>query len=269
MADSVPAWLEVIEGDIPFIASFPHTGTTIPDDYAADFVSHELAVQDADWHLDKVFRPILPEGTTVVRTDISRSVIDVNRPPDGQSLYPGQATTGLCPETDFDGVPLYREGRVPDATEVQRRRKLYHEPYAAALQEQIARLLAIHGRVAVLDCHSIRPNIPRLFEGTLPTLNIGTNSGLSCSPEIQARLETLAAASPFTWVANGRFKGGWITRNFGAPGRGVHAVQIEIAMNAYLAVTDDAGYGAPIYRPDVAALLQRFFSAFIGEMVRP
>lgn len=268
MADGTSSWLEIHEGDIPFIASFPHTGTDIPDGFADGFVSAALALRDTDWHLEKVFRPVLPDGATVVRTSISRSVIDMNRPPEGQSLYPGQATTGLCPDTDFDGAPLYRKGRAPDEAEVRRRRELYHDRYSRALRDQIERLLGIHGKVAVLDCHSIRPRVPRLFEGTLPALNIGTNDGLSCAPALQSRLEELAEASPFSWVSNGRFKGGWITRHFGAPARGVHCVQIEITMNAYLTVADDAEYGAPAYRPEAAKLLQDLLRTFVGEMAR-
>ena len=148
-------WLTVDEGDLPFIASFPHTGTTVPAECLAGFESLELARHDTDWHLEKLFEPILPKGTTVVRTDISRSVIDVNRPPDGQSLYPGQATTGLCPQTDFDGVPLYRDGMRLGPEETERRRALYHAPYAEMLTQQISRLRGMHDCVVVLD--SARP----------------------------------------------------------------------------------------------------------------
>ncbi|AWC25833.1 N-formylglutamate deformylase (plasmid) [Aminobacter sp. MSH1] len=262
-------WLEVVEGNLPFIVSLPHTGTTVPDEFAAGFANTKLTTRDADWHLHQVFRPILPAGTTVVRTDISRSIIDVNRPPDGQSLYPGQATTGLCPTTDFDGTPLYRSGSEPAPDEIERRRRLFHEPYARALGEQIERLRARHGRVAVLDCHSIRPRIPRLFDGTLPGLNIGTDDGRSCSPRMQAKLEAVAEQSPFTWVSNGRFKGGWITRHFGNPKAGIDSVQIEIAMNAYLLVRDENDYGAPEYEADGARLLQQTLSPFIEALLQP
>lgn len=267
MTEAGTDWLEIRKGNIPFIVSFPHTGTTIPSEYAGDFVSATLALRDTDWHLDKVFRPLLPAGTTVVRTDISRSVIDVNRPPDGQSLYPGQATTELCPTTDFDGTPLHRPGKTPGDGEIERRRTRYHAPYAAALRAQIERLHETHGWVAILDCHSIRPRVPRLFEGTLPTLNIGTNGGASCRPELQARLEDVARRSPFSWISNGRFKGGWITRHFGDPGQGVQSVQIEISMNAYLTLPQETHYGAPDYMQASASLLQHVLHEFIEELV--
>jgi N-formylglutamate deformylase len=170
----------------------------------------------------------------VVRTKLSRSIIDVNRDPSGASLYPGQATTELVPTTTFDGEPLYREGKAPDAGEIDRRRRLYFDPYHAALRAEIARLRERRQRVAVFDAHSIRSVIPRLFEGELPLFNLGTNSGASCSPALRETVGSLLAASGQTSVIDGRFKGGWITRAFGRPGEGVEAVQLELACRAYM-----------------------------------
>jgi formiminoglutamase len=161
-------------------------------------------------------------------------VIDVNRDPSGASLYPGQATTGLAPTETFDGRPLYREGRAPAAEEIERRKALYFAPYHTALAEEIARLRRTHPRVVLYDCHSIRSVIPRLFPGELPVFNIGTNSGKSCDAVLQAAVAQRCAASAWSHVVNGRFTGGWITRTYGRPAEGVHAVQMELAMRGYL-----------------------------------
>jgi formiminoglutamase len=169
-----------------------------------------------------------------MRTKISRTMIDVNRDPSGTSLYPGQATTGLCPLETFDGEPLYRAGREPSNSEIDRRRKEYFDPYHAALATELARLRRAHPNIVLYDCHSIRSNVPRLFEGTLPHMNIGTHEGRSCDPKLQRAIEAICAASPFSWVSNGRFKGGWITRHYGRPEEGVHAVQMELACRSYL-----------------------------------
>jgi formiminoglutamase len=248
--------VEITRGKAPLLVSIPHTGTDIPEDIEAELVSPWLARKDADWWIDKLYRFAAGLGATVVRASISRTVIDVNRDPSGASLYPGQATTGLCPTQTFDGEPLYRPGREPDASEIARRRKLYFEPYHQGLAAEIARLRQTHPRIVVYDCHSIRSVVPRLFDGELPHMNLGTNSGASCNPKLQAALEEVCAASGFSWVANGRFKGGWITRHYGRPGGGVHAAQMELACRAYMrepaGPVDQTNWPTP-YDPAAAA----------------
>jgi formiminoglutamase len=229
-----PDFLELTRGSAPLLVSIPHTGTEIPPEIEAVLVSPWLARKDADWHIEQLYAFAVGLGATVIRTTISRTVIDVNRDPSGASLYPGQATTGLCPATTFDGEPLYRPGHDPDDAEVARRRALYFDPYHTALAQEIARLRDRHERVVLYDCHSIRSVVPRLFDGELPHMNIGTNSGVSCDQALQAAIEAVCAASPFSWVANGRFKGGWITRHYGRPEAGVHAMQMELACRGYM-----------------------------------
>ena len=226
-------WLEVQRGDAPLIVSFPHTGTELPTAVAARLISPWLARKDADWWIEQLY-DFAPElGATTVRTAISRTVIDVNRDPSGASLYPGQATTGLCPVTTFDGEPLYRTGE-PDEAETASRREAWFEPYHAALAAEIARLRAVHRKVVLYEAHSIRSVIPRLFEGELANFNIGTNSGASCDATLAARVEAACAASPFSHVTDGRFKGGWTTRHYGRPSEGVHAIQMELACRGYM-----------------------------------
>lgn len=226
-------WLTVKRGTAPLILSFPHTGTDIPPEFEARLVSLWLARKDADWWIDRLYDFAAELDATVIHTAISRTVIDVNRDPSGASLYPGQATTELCPATTFDGEPLYR-GTAPDAAEIAARRAQYFAPYHEALRAEIARLRARHAHVVLYDCHSIRSVIPRLFPGTLPEMNIGTNSCASCDPALAEAVAALAAASPFGHVVNGRFKGGWITRHYGRPQDGVHALQMELACRAYM-----------------------------------
>jgi formiminoglutamase len=227
-------WLSVERGEAPLIVSVPHAGTEL-DGHEPRFVSAWLARRDADWHIPKLYDFALPLGATIVRTALSRSLIDVNRDPSGASLYPGRATTELCPTTTFDGDLLYRPGEAPEAHEIAERRRLYFEPYHVALAAEIARLRALHPRVALHDAHSIRSRIPRLFDGELPVFNLGTNSGASCDPALRERVVALLAASGAPFVADGRFKGGWITRRYGRPEEGVHALQMELACRAYMA----------------------------------
>ena len=250
----------LVEGEGPVILSQPHGGTWVPTRVADTLNDTGRELADTDWEIGTLYParpPLVPEpaptgwlartmgrikrtekppcvNATVVAARAHRYVVDCNRPPDGASLYPGQNTTGLCPTTDFDGRPIYQPGREPDAAEVERRRVRYHAPYHETLAAQIARVKASNGVALVYDCHSIRSNIPYLFDGELPVLNIGTAGGTSCDPAIEAVVVEAAEASGYSWVLNGRFKGGWTTRHYGQPKEGVHAIQMEIAQRAYM-----------------------------------
>ncbi|MES2337516.1 MAG: N-formylglutamate deformylase [Pseudomonadota bacterium] len=253
-------WLTVHRGHAPLIVAFPHTGTDLSG-LEARFVSPWLATHDADWHVDRLYAFAHDLGATTVRTAISRSVIDVNRDPSGASLYPGQATTGLCPTTTFDGHRLYGDEE-PDTAEIARRRVAYFDPYHAALTGEIARLRGLHERVVVYDAHAIRSRIPRLFDGVLPQFNIGTNGGTTCAPGLTAAVSAHCGPDQ---VIDGRFRGGWTTRHYGRPELGVHAIQMELAMRGYLSepvVTEPGNWPAPLDPvPPIAPMLRSILTA--------
>jgi N-formylglutamate deformylase len=235
-----PDWLIVERREASLIVSIPHAGTDLLE-FEPAFVDPWLARKDADWLIDALYDFVAQLGATLLRTRLSRSIIDVNRDPSGASLYPGQPTTELCPTTTFDGEPLYRLGQAPDAAEIAERRRLYFDPYHAALASEIARLRQKHPRVALFDAHSIRSIIPRLFEGELPIFNLGTNSGGSCSPALRRTISEVLKASAQSMIVDGRFKGGWITRAYGKPAEGVEALQLELACRAYMQEPDHPG----------------------------
>ena len=248
-------WLNVIEGDAPLIVAFPHVGTDLAD-VGHQFRSPWLARRDADWWVDDLYAFAADMGATMVSTRISRSVIDLNRDPSGASLYPGQATTELCPTTTFEGDPLYA-GETPNEAEIARRRALWFDPYHAALHVQIDRLRTRHPRVVLYDAHSIRSHVPRLFDGELPQFNIGTNGGRTCDAALSAALEAVCAASGDSHVLDGRFRGGWTTRHYGKPEKGVHAIQMELAIRGYMnePVTPTEANWPPAFDPMRAAAL--------------
>lgn len=263
--------VEVARGDSALLVSIPHTGTEIPPGIQRDLVSPWLARKDADWRIEQLYDFAGEMGATVVRATHSRTVIDVNRDPSGASLYPGQATTGLCPMETFDGEPLYRPGRAPDNLEIERRRQLYFQPYHSALTREIARLKEKHPRIVLYDCHSIRSVIARLFNGELPHMNIGTNSGQSCDSGFAHVIQAICDASGFSWVSNGRFKGGWITRCHGRPALGVHAIQMELACRSYLdepiPAVSEANWPPPYDEAKAAAMrstLRAIFTACLS-----
>ena len=225
------------QGRVPLLISLPHVGTELPPELHERLVPRALASEDTDWHLERLYRPLADSlGASLIVPRSSRYVINLNRPPDDRPLYPGAAGgTGLVPTHFFTSEPLYRDGAEPDAAEIAARREACWRPYHEALAAELERLRAEHGRALLFDGHSIRSELPWLFEGTLPALNLGTADGASCAPAITERLgQVLAGQQRYSHVVNGRFKGGYITRHYGQPAGGIHAVQLEMCQRCYM-----------------------------------
>ncbi|MGJ7505375.1 N-formylglutamate deformylase [Variovorax sp. ZT5P49] len=224
------------QGTRPLLISMPHVGTHVPPALAARFTEEARHVPDTDWHLERLYDFADELGASVLVATHSRYVIDLNRPPDGASLYPGQSVTGLCPIDTFDDTPVYANpGDLPGDAETAERRDAIWQPYHAKLAEELARIRAQHGVAALWDAHSIRSVLPRFFEGKLPDLNLGTGKGISCDPALAQTLLGIAeSATGYTGVLNGRFTGGYITRNYGNPAQNVHAVQLEMTQSSYM-----------------------------------
>ncbi len=222
-------------GTTPLVISFPHVGTRIPTALAPRYTERALAVEDTDWFLDRLYGFAADMGASLLVPVHSRYVIDLNRPPENQPMYPGRNNTELCPTRHFTGEALYREGEAPDEAEVQQRVRRYWRPYHDALRTELDAVRARHGHAVLFDAHSIKSELPWLFEGTLPHLNLGTVEGRSCAPALRDAIAALFAAQPaFSHVVDGRFKGGHITRHHGVPAQGVHAVQLEMCWRTYM-----------------------------------
>ena len=227
-------------GSVPLLVSLPHDGSVIPDAMAARMTEAARVAPDTDWHVARLYAFARELGASVLVPKYSRYVVDLNRPPDDISLYPGQNTTGLCPTVQFSGDSVYRDDQQPAPGEIAARVDAYWRPYHAALSEELQRLRAQHGRVVLWDGHSIRGECPFLFDGRLPDLNLGTAAGASCSAALQLKLEVaLASQRRYDFVVNGRFKGGYITRHYGDPDNGIDAVQLEISQRIYM---DETSY---------------------------
>jgi N-formylglutamate deformylase len=256
------------QGRVPLLISLPHVGTEIPPELAERLVPRALASEDSDWHLERLYRPLAEKlGASLIVPRYSRYVVDLNRPPDDQPLYPGAAGgTGLVPTRFFTDDPLYRDGAEPDAASLAARREAYWRPYHEALAAELARLREQHGHALLFDGHSIRSELPWLFEGELPALNLGTADGAACAPAITERLAALLAGqTQFSHVVNGRFKGGYITRHYGQPAHDVHAVQLEMCQRCYM---DEALDPRQAYddaaAAEVAPLVERMLTTMLA-----
>jgi N-formylglutamate deformylase len=235
-------------GRVPLLLSLPHVGTAIPAELVPALVPRALALEDTDWHLAEVYGFARELGASVLVPRLSRYVIDLNRPPENTPMYAGANNTELVPTRFFTGDALYREGGVPNASEIDRRLAAYWRPYHEALGDELARLVAGHGHAILWDGHSIQAEVPWLFEGRLADLNLGTAGGTSCAPALRDMLMTvLARQAAFSHVTDGRFKGGYITRQYGRPRARVHAIQLEMGLATYM---DETRAKEPIAPPD-------------------
>ena len=250
-------------GSLPILVSFPHSGTVLPDSLRDRFTAAGRAVPDTDWFVPELYQRCLErlDVSTLIATH-SRYVVDLNRPADGSALYPGRIESAVCPTETFGGEAIYAAGHELSNAEIPTRIGRYWRPYQLALAAERDRILAAHGRCLIWDAHSIRSRSPRLFEGELPELNLGTYSGRSAAAALVARVsERLRAQQRFSHVVDGRFKGGHITRSFGVPARNVHAMQLEIAQRAYM--SED---GAPQFDSQRAAPLSELIEQVLAAL---
>lgn len=251
------------QGTTPLLVSMPHVGSLIPEAFRHRLVDRALAAEDTDWHLDKVYDFARDMGASLLVPRLSRYVVDLNRPPENTPMYPGANNTGLCPTQFFTGDALYREGMAPDEAEIAWRVATFWRPYHEALRSEIERIRSLHGHVVLFDAHSIKSQLPWLFEGRLPDLNLGTVNGQSCDAQLRGMVgEVVRAQDDFTHVLDGRFKGGYITRQYGRPGEHVHAVQLEMTWRAYM--REQAPYAwDPTLASGVQPLLRQLLAAML------
>ena len=230
---SAPPIFHLTRGEAPLLVSFPHSGTYVPPEIASRMTDAALALPDTDWHVPRLYEFLDKMRASRLEATHSRYVVDLNRPPNDDELYPGQKKTGLVPADTFAGAALYREGQAPSPAEILARRS-YWQPYHDALAAELSRLSAIHGSAILWDAHSIASQVPSLFEGRLPDFNLGTFNGKSCDTDIAAQTLAVAQHCGFSTVLNGRFKGGYITRRYGNPKKGINAIQLEMAQMIYM-----------------------------------
>ena len=250
-------------GSVPLLVSLPHVGIDIPEEMRKNFMPRALATEDTDWHLDKLYDFVREMGASLIVPKFSRYVIDLNRPPENMPMYPGTNNTELCPTRFFTGDGLYRQGLAPDKAEISRRLASFWRPYHDALRAELQRLKSIHGYVILFDGHSIKSELPWLFEGRLPDLNLGTVNGQSCAVSLRAALaNVLRSQSQYSEVVDARFKGGYITRHYGRPEDRVHAVQLEICWRCYM--LESAPF---LYDETLAVLVDPILKALIQTLV--
>tara|TARA_R110002049_G_scaffold175316_3_gene342624 strand:- start:2182 stop:2991 length:810 start_codon:yes stop_codon:yes gene_type:complete len=251
-------------GKSKLLVSMPHVGTQLPEWLIPRMSQESMSLPDTDWYLEELYDFLQDIDVTVISANYSRYVVDLNRSADDMSLYPGSNVTGLCPTDTFDGNSIYEHEAKLDAIEVKSRLDKFWYPYHDALASEIARIKAIHSNVIVWEAHSIRSEVPRFFDGELPHLNIGTADGTTCQHEIIEKImDVIKTNGDYSWVENGRFKGGFITRHYAQPSLGINTMQLEIAMRSYM----DESSLSPKFDNDKATSLRGLLKAMMQSIL--
>lgn len=219
------------EGTTPLLVSVPHDGWQIPMEIVQHMSDAGRAIPDTDWHVSELYDFVKASGASMITANFSRYVVDLNRPADDAALYENLGTPGLVPLQTFAGADIYLD---PIDIDTEARVATYWQPYHDQLAAALAQLREQHGYALLWDAHSIPSTVPSLFDGELPVLNIGTFDGQSCGQALSDAVMAVAEASDYDAVLNGRFKGGFITRHYGDPAAGIHALQLELAQRAYM-----------------------------------
>lgn len=253
--------LTLIPAECPLLISIPHNGSYIPPELQARMYLYACSSRDTDWYLDRLYHWAQDLGVGMLFSHLSRYVIDLNRPPDDQSLYPGQDTTALCPLDQFDRRPIWLPGEEPGPTEIQARIQQWWQPYHQTLQAEIQRLHQKYGHVLLFEAHSIASRVPRFFSGQLPDLNFGTDSGRSCPVAMHTICQEVAEESGYSWVLNGRFKGGYITRVYHQRDQRIFTLQLELSQATYLNEADTS------WNPDKVAQLQPWLKILLQRLL--
>lgn len=250
-------------GDSPLLISVPHDGRKLPPEIAAVMTTAGRNLPDTDWHVARLYDFARELGASLLVAEYSRYVVDLNRPPDDEALYPGQLKTGICPAETFAGDALYSDAT--EVTDAERKRRIdaYWRPYHDRIRKSLDEIRQEHGTALLWDAHSIPGRVPRLFDGELPALNIGTDNGRSCPKNVEQAVANAARGSSYSSVVNARFRGGYITRHYGDPDAGCFALQLELAQRCYMdeATTSYDQKLAAAVMPTLRSMLEAFTTA--------
>jgi N-formylglutamate deformylase len=251
-------------GPLPLLVSIPHAGVDVPPSIRERFTAAGRDLPDTDWYVDQLYDFARELGASIIKANYSRYVVDLNRSPDSSALYAANATSPVCPTMTFSGAAIYSSAAAFSDAEIQPRIAEYWQPYHRRIAAELARIKAEHGRALLWDAHSIASEVPALFPGVLPEFNLGTRENASCPERVATSLVQLVKSeSAFSAVLNGRFKGGYITMQYGRPADGVYAVQLELAQRTYMSESPRGDWERQRAQA-AAACIERLLRSFVA-----
>ncbi len=263
------------EQRVPFVFNSPHSGRHYPDRFMAMTRLDRNAIRRSeDCFVDELFGAAAGLGAPMLKANFPRAYLDVNREPweldprmfcepvpSFANIRSARVAGGLgtVPKLVGEGLEIY-SGRLP-ITEALDRIEFVYKPYHSALKRLLTRTHDRFGYAVLVDCHSMPASIRVGETGVRPDFIVGDRFGASATPALTEAAIGLLIAMGYTVAHNKPYAGGFITEHYGRPGRGLHAVQIEINRGLYMNErTFQKTSGFPALAEDIA----RFSADLMG-----
>jgi N-formylglutamate amidohydrolase len=235
---------------IGVLVNVPHSGETLSEDVDSlvrdEGGLRQQMLQDVDRFVDRIWAQAPLTGATLLVATMNRYVVDLNRAPDdiseqvvegarerqGPGYYGERGVVWGCTTRR---TPVWKRKLEPEEFEARIAR--FHAPYHAAMVDIMSELRTQHGRAILVDAHSM-PSRGRSGHGDegrpRPDINPGCLGGVSCDPSIRRGVEEHLRAAGLEVRTDDPYRGGFITRHYGRPSQGWHAIQIEINRHLYM-----------------------------------
>lgn len=252
---------------VPIIISIPHAGTNFPSELKKHYKKRmRKFIDDTDWYVHKLYNFAPELGITIVKANLNRWVIDLNRDPESTPLYnDGRLITTCTPVTDFYGNSIYKSKKLePSPAEKQRRLDTYYWPYYRKIEALVEERKTQFGKVLLWDAHSIRHKVSTIQKDAFPDMILGNNDEKTAHPELITSALQHLRSGKYGVNHNAPFKGGHITRYFGKPENNVHALQLE--MNKILYMDDNELTYNKERAGDVKEILKKTILALMDTM---
>lgn len=252
-------FITTLEGSSHIVLSIPHAGRFLPEGLEGRLHSHDRAELETDIYLERLKPLAAKAGISVVMSNVLRSVVDVNRPPNGEALYPDRPRSDPFLQSTFDGLPIWKAGQAPGAQERELLMRDVFWPFHNALKQALDQARRSHGTALLLDAHSIRSLVPSVSPVPLPDVCLGSNKYASAGLEMVSPIADVVRAHDLECSIDEHFLGGYVTRNAGNPKNDIHAVCVETAKRVYLDEADQ--WAEPARMHVLLDLYSAFFEA--------
>lgn len=241
----------------PVIFASPHSGKIYPDsmrDLLCVPLSDLQRTEDA--FVDELYLPAVQHGAILLSANYARGFVDLNRDVrelDASMFHDGlprtagmpsprvKAGLGCLPRVGASGRDIYAAPM--SKQDGMFRLDAIYDRYHHALQDQIERLKSDWSDIVIIDCHSMPSRQPG--KSSMPDIVLGDRFGSSCSSKLTSIVERRLRREGLSVTRNAPYAGGYTTRRYGRPRRGIHVLQIEINRGLYmneLEVEKSAGF---------------------------
>ena len=232
--------------DNPILITVPHAGNIYPDLFIKNLKINLCEVRRIeDYQSNKILDQIDEQMADIIIAQCSRAVVDLNRSRNAidhsmfTQVFEHEPVSekqmikyglGVFPNKIFGKTIL--KNPLPFSYAIHMLEH-YYDPFHKSLNKQIMYLNNTFGFCYHIDLHTM-PSKALLNFKKEPDIVLGDNFGKSCSIELISYFQNVFQENGFTVEVNNPYAGGFITRNYGNPSKGVHTIQIEINRKIYM-----------------------------------